>query len=199
MPERRKSTINELSEILAEATKEVLVSNTSLEIKYSPTLQKINFVSLRPDIGAFIEFNGDYNGLLCMNFSKEAAYELYTSAMKFMGIPDEEIIKDPYSEEIVNFLGEMLNQTIGNFRRKIENKYGLSAKNNQPRAITISHTITMYINTFLNTSQARKISFKTPSGHSFYAELTLEQTEFISFKAGEEEDTKVEDLLKEFF
>ncbi|MFN3407282.1 MAG: DUF3334 family protein [Caldimicrobium sp.] len=199
MPERRKSTINELAEILAEATKEVLVSNTSLEIKYAPTLQKIGFVSLRPDIGAFIEFTGDYNGLLCMNFSKEAAYELYCSAMKFMGLPEEEITKNPYSDEIINFLGEMLNQIIGNFRRKIENKYGLTARNNQPRAIVISHTITMYINTFLNTSQARKISFKTLSGHPFYAELTIEQTEFISFKSGEEDEKKVEDLLNEFF
>ncbi|MFN3921645.1 MAG: chemotaxis protein CheX [Caldimicrobium sp.] len=197
MAEKRKNTLNELSEILAEATKEVLESNTGAEIKYAPTLQKINFVSLRPDMGAFLEFTGDYNGLLCMNFSKEAAFELYTQAMRFLGIPEEEIAKDPSSEEVINFLGEMVNQIIGNFRKKIEAKYGLIAKNNQPKAISISHTITMYIDTYLNTSQARKISFRSPSGYPFYAELSLEQTEFIPFKNDEEKS--VDDLLKELF
>lgn len=197
MAERRKSTINELSEILAEATKEVLQNNTGFEIKYAPTLQKISFVSLRPDIGAFVEFSGDYNGLLCLNFTQNAAHELYSQAMQFLGLPKEEIVKDPYSDEVVNFIGEMANQIIGNFRKKVENKYGLSARNNQPRALVVSHTITMYIDTFLNTSLARKISFRTSSNFSFYAELSLEQTEFIPFK--NEDEKTAEDLLKEFF
>lgn len=198
MPERRKSTINELSEILAETAKEVLSINTGSEIKISPTLQKINFVALRPDLGAFLEFNGDYNGLLCMNFTKEAALELYQRSMQFLGLPPEEIAKDPYAEEVINFIGEMVNQIIGNFRKKVENKYGLIARNQQPRAIPISNTIIMYIDTYLNTSQARKISLRTKSGNSFYAELSLEQTEFIPFQHIEKEDS-AEDLLKEFF
>lgn len=198
MPERRKSTINELSEILAETAKEVLSINTGSEIKISPTLQKINFVALRPDLGAFLEFNGDYNGLLCMNFTKEAALELYQRSMQFLGLPPEEIAQDPYAEEVINFIGEMVNQIIGNFRKKVENKYGLIARNQQPRAIPISNTIIMYIDTYLNTSQARKISLRTESGNSFYAELSLEQTEFIPFQNIEKEDS-AEALLKEFF
>jgi CheY-specific phosphatase CheX len=185
---------------LAETAKEVLSANTASTIRVAPTLQKISFVALRPDLGAFLEFNGDYNGLLCMNFSKEAAFELYKRAMIFLGLPEEEISRDPLSEEVINFVGEMVNQIIGNFRKKIEQKYGLSAKNNQPMAIAISHTIIMHIETSMNSSQARKISLRTESGHPFYAELSLEQTEFIPFKDLEEEkETSVEDLLKEFF
>ncbi len=200
MAERRKSTLNELSEILAETAKEVLSANTATTIRVAPTLQKISFVALRPDLGAFLEFNGDYNGLLCMNFSKEAAFELYKRAMEFLGLPEEETSKDPLSEEVINFVGEMVNQIIGNFRKKIEQKYGLTARNNQPMAIAISHTINMYIETSLNNSQARKISLRTESGHPFYAELSLEQTEFIPFKDLEgDKETSVEDLLKEFF
>lgn len=197
MAERKKSTINELSEILADTTKEVFQNITGKEIKYAPTLQKINFVSLRPDLAAFVEFTGDYNGLLCMNFTKEASFELYSKAMQFMGLPEEEIAKDPYSDEVINFVGEMVNQIIGNFRKKVEAKYGLIARNNQPRAIPISNTITMYVDSFLNTSQARKISFRTSSGNSFYAEISLQQTEFIPIKGLEEKS--VEDLLEEFF
>ncbi len=199
--DKRRSTINELSEILAETVKEVLSLNTGLEIKVSPTLQKINFVALRPDIGSFLEFNGDYNGLLCLNFSKEASLELYQKAMYFMGLPEEEISQNPFSHEVINFIGEMVNQVMGNFRKKVEEKYGLGAKNNQPMAIPITSTIIMYIESSLNTSQARKISFRTPSGGPFYAEFSLEQTEFIPFRETSiiEDDSSVEDLLKEFF
>lgn len=200
MPERRKSTLNELSKILAETIKEVLYANTSINIRIAPTLQKINFIALRPDISAFLEFNGDYNGLLCMNFSKEAAYELYTNALKNLGFPEEEISKDPLSQEVINFVGEMVNQIIGNFRKKVELKYGLSAKNNQPMAIPISHTIIMYLETSLNNTQARKISLRTDSGYPFYAEFSLEQTEFIPLSSFEDDtEASVEDLLKEFF
>ncbi len=200
MSERRKSTLNELCEILAETIKEVLFTNTGSKIKVAPTLQKINFVGLKPDLAAFLEFNGDYNGLFCMNFSKEAAYELYSKAMKYLGVGDEEISKDPLSQEVIQFVGEMVNQIMGNFRKKVEQKYGLSARNNQPMAIPIFHTIVMYIETSLNNAQARKISLRTESGHPFYAELSLEQTEFIPFKSLEEEkEASVEDLLREFF
>ena len=136
-----------------------------------------------------------------MNFTKEASLELYIKAMKTLGLPEEEIAKSYLAEEVANFIGEMVNQIIGNFRRKIEKKYGLIGKNNQPKAIVISRTIIMYVDTFLQASQNRKISFRTEEGSQFYAELSLEQTEFIPLKSaeGEAEEPSVEDLLKEFF
>ncbi|NPA40449.1 MAG: DUF3334 family protein [Thermodesulfobacteria bacterium] len=201
---RKKSTINELCKILSEAVKEVLEINTGSKIKVAPTLQRIANIALRPDIGAFVEFNGDYNGLLCMNFSKESAYELYKKAMLTLGLTDEEIVKDPLADEVVNFIGEIVNQIIGNFRSKIEKEYGLVAKNNQPKAIVISRAIIMYIDTFLQTAQSRKLSFRTEDGNSFYAELSLEHVEFIPLEGvGEEEsegtDASVEELLNKFF
>jgi len=197
---KRKSTINEIAEFLGEAVKEVLEINTGGKIKIAPTLQKINNVSLRPDIGCFVEFNGDYNGLLCANFSKESALELYTMAMKRLGLSEDEIVKDPLSEEVTNFIGEIVNQIIGNFRKKIEQKYGLVSYNNQPKAISISRTIIMYIDTFLQTAQNRKISFRTENGKSFYVEISLEQTEFIPYgKVEESEEDSVESLLDKYF
>ena len=120
MADRRRSTINEVAEFLSEAVKEVLETNTGSKIKIAPTLQKISNVALRPDIGCFVEFSGDYNGLLCMNFTKEASLELYIKAMKTLGLPEEEIAKSYLAEEVANFIGEMVNQIIGNFRRKTD-------------------------------------------------------------------------------
>ncbi len=199
---RRKSTINELCKILSEAVKEVFEINTGSTIKVAPTLQRIANIALRPDIGAFVEFNGDYNGLLCMNFSKESAYELYKKAMLTLGLGEEEIAKDMLADEVVNFIGEIVNQIIGSFRSKIEKEYGLVAKNNQPKAIVISRAIIMYIDTFLQTAQSRKLSFRTDEGHSFYAELSLEQVEFIPLQEkseSEDSEPSVEELLNQFF
>ncbi len=199
MKENISQTLIELSKLLAETIKEVIKTASNSSVKVSPTLQKINFVALRPDLGAFVEFYGDYNGLFSMNFSKEAAFELYQKTMKFLGLPEEEISKDPLSDEVKNFIGEMVNQIIGNFRNKVEQKYGLSAFNNQPMAITIARTIVIYIETSLNNTNALKISLRTESGHSFHAELSLEQTEFIPFKESSSDEESVEALLEKFF
>jgi CheY-specific phosphatase CheX len=198
---KRKSTINELSKILSESVKEVLEINTGSKIKVAPTLQRIANIALRPDIGAFVEFNGDYNGLLCMNFTKEAAYELYKKAMLTLGLSESEIADSELAEEVVNFVGEIVNQIIGNFRSKIEKEYGLIAKNNQPKAIVISRAIIMYIDTFLQSSQSRKLSFRTENSNGFYAELSLEQVEFIPLESSDTESTEpsVEELLNKFF
>jgi CheY-specific phosphatase CheX len=198
---KRKSTINELSKILSESVKEVLEINTGSKIKVAPTLQRIANIALRPDIGAFVEFNGDYNGLLCMNFTKEAAYELYKKAMLTLGLSESEIADSELAEEVVNFVGEIVNQIIGNFRSKIEKEYGLIAKNNQPKAIVISRAIIMYIDTFLQSSQSRKLSFRTENSNGFYAEISLEQVEFIPLESSDTESAEpsVEELLNKFF
>lgn len=193
------STINRVSQILGEVIKEVLSINTGTTLRIAPTLQKLEFVALRPDIAAFVEFNGDYNGLLCMNFSHKAALELYRTSMLFLGVPESEIATDPYSNEVTNFVGEMVNQIIGNFRKKVENIYGLSATNHQPRAIPISHTIVMYINTLSNAQQCRRLCFRTQDGNPFYAEISLEQMEFIPIETKEDTESSAEDLLKELF
>ena len=69
------------------AVKQVLESATSQNIKYSTTIQSISKVSLRPDVGCFVQFTGDYNGLAVANFSGEAAMALYKGYMTTMGLP----------------------------------------------------------------------------------------------------------------
>jgi len=195
-------TVNDVSLILGEAVKEVFKLNTGKEVKLSPTIQKIGNVALRPDIAAFLDFYGDYNGLICLNFSRDAALELCSLHVTNMGFSEEELPKDPFSDEVINFIGEMTNQIAGNFRKKMEEKFGLSARNPQPKALQISHTIQMFIESALKSTQCRKLSFSTPSHHSFYAELSLEKTEFILMEevlAEEKKEESVDDLLSKFF
>ncbi len=181
----RTSTINEVAKIFCQAVKEVLESSTGSKIKYAPTIQKVPSISLKPDLGCFVQFTGDYCGLFIMNFSGEAALELYQRAMKFLGLPEEELAKDYTADDVVNFIGEMVNQIIGNARRKVESRFGLIATNNQPKAITITAAITLSVATMIDRPLCRRLAFRTEGGHSFYVEMNMEQTEFIPIEEPE--------------
>ncbi len=195
-------TINDISLMLGESIKEVIKLNTGKEVRLSPTIQKIKNVALRPDISSFLDFYGDYSGLICLNFTKESALELCRLYFTTMGFAEEDLPQDAFSDEVINFIGEMTNQIAGNLRKRIEEKFGLTARNPQPKALQINHTIQMFIESALKSTQCRKLSFSTPSHHSFYAELSLEKTEFILMDevlAEEKKDESVEDLLTKFF
>ncbi len=196
MAEKQVYTIDQVAKLISEAVKEVIEASTQSVVRFAPTIQKIPLVSLKPDLGVFVEFTGDYAGLFCMNFSGDAAVELYRKAMSFMGIPEEELAKDYNSDEVVNFVGELANQIIGAMRRKVEEKFGLSARNSQPRAIAINQTITLLLNTMIERPQCRRLSFRTADNHSFYVEFGMEQTEFIPLESPEEVD--VDDILAQF-
>jgi len=58
-----------MSQITLEAT-------TNQEVTYSSTIQKTPKISMKPDLTCFVQFNGDYNGLVVINFSADAAFAL---------------------------------------------------------------------------------------------------------------------------
>ncbi len=173
------STINHVAKIFCEAVKEVLETSTASKVIFSPTIQNIPSISLKPDVGCFVQFSGDYAGLFIMNLSGPAALELYRKNMTYMGFPEDELASDYSSDDVVNFIGEMINQVIGKARSKVEKEYGLTADNNQPKAITISTAITLSIATMLDKPRCRRLSFKTEDNNPFYVEMNMEQTEFI--------------------
>ena len=187
----KQSTTDKIAKIICHATKEVIETSTGSEITFAPTVQKVPTINLKPDLGCFVQFNGDYSGLFIMNLSGAAAVEIYRNAMTFMGLPEDDLSNDYTSDDVVNYVGEMINQIIGNVRRMIEKEYGLTADNNQPKAITISTAITLSISTIINKAHSRRISFKTANNNPFHVELNLEQTEFIRlFPQSKEEENK---------
>jgi len=176
---KTSKTVDAISRIFCEKTKEVLDSITGKNITFAKTIQKVPVIHLRPDVGCFVLFDGDYAGLLIMNFSSDAAMEIYRSQMLKMGIPEEELAIEYTADEIVDSIGEIINQIIGSVRREIESQYELAATNTQPKAIALTSSIVLNIAApEMEKDLCRKLSFKI-DGHSFHIELSMEKTEFI--------------------
>ncbi|MFC1523224.1 DUF3334 family protein [Thermodesulfobacteriota bacterium] len=175
----KTTTIDIISEILCQATKKTLDKSTKKTIKYAKTLQIIPEVSLKPDIGCFVPFSGDYNGLVVMNFSGDAALDLYRSYMTAMGLPPEELAKDFTSVEVIDTIGEMTNQIMGKAMQMVESKFDLTSYFGQPKALSLNTAITLTPNLDFQDNRRMVFSLET---FRFYAELALEKTEFVPMK-----------------
>lgn len=186
---KASETVNAVAHLFCEATKEVLEASTGNEVTFSDTMQMIPGIHLRPDIGCFVLFSGDYSGLMIMNFSGGAALEIYRSSMLRMGLPEEDLSGEFTSDEVVNSIGELINQTIGTVRRRIEEQYHLVAHNTQPKAIALNSAIILNIDSADPSSQelCRRLSFKI-NGESFHIELSLERSEFVRFDGANAHD-----------
>jgi len=160
------------------AVKQVLESSTKQNIKYSTTIQSIPRVSLRPDIGCFVQFNGDYNGLCVINLTGTAALCLYRGYMTAMGLPEEELANDHNTNEVPDSIGEMTNQIMGHTMRMVENKYNLTSFFGQPKALALNSTIVLHPENDFNDN--RRVVFIINDMHRFYLELAMEKTNFIS-------------------
>ncbi|CAN2044100.1 chemotaxis protein CheX [Candidatus Magnetomoraceae bacterium gMMP-13] len=170
------TTIDIVATIFCEAVRNVLQSSTKQTIKYSPTMQSVPKIGLRPDIGCFVQYTGDYNGLVVMNFSSGAAMDLYKGYMTAMGLSENDIAKDYTSSEVADSIGEMTNQIMGHAMRMVEDKYELTSFFGQPKALLLNSAITLTIDSDYRDN--RRVSFTT--GHNrFYMEVAMEQTEFI--------------------
>ena len=175
------TTIDIVSGIFCEAVKGTLEKNTKKEINYSNTIQKIPKVRLKPEIGCFVQFGGDYNGLMIINFSAGAAMDIYRNYMTIMGLPEDALARDITSTEVVDTMGEMTNQITGQAMSMVENKFDLSSNFGQPKALALTNAITLTPDTGFNYN--RRITFSI-EGQRFHMELAMEQTEFISMDSG---------------
>ena len=96
----------------------VLTEATHHEINFSPMVQRITKTFLKPDIGCFVLFDGAFSGLVVVNFTADAAMEVYANYLLNMGIPQEELASNYTSDEVANVMGELLNQILGDFTSK---------------------------------------------------------------------------------
>lgn len=162
---------------LSKAISDVISPSLGDQFYCSPTVQSLCKVHLRPDIGCFVQFDGDYSGLLILNFSGPAAVAIYQAYMIQMGMPKEELSDSHTSDDVIDSIGELVNQIIGKFRKKVEDAYGLQTQNSQPKAININESITLSIGPTQANDHYRRLSLKV-AGHPFQAELAFEQTQF---------------------
>jgi CheY-specific phosphatase CheX len=182
MSVKSHQTLNAVSKIICECTKDVLDSVTGKNISFAKTIQKVPVIHLRPDIGCFVLFSGDYSGLMIMNFTAESAMSIYKNQMMQMGIPEEELAIEYTADDVVDSIGEIINQIIGSVRRRIEDQYELVATNTQPKAIALTTSIILTIDApEVEKDLCRKLSFKI-EGQPFHIEVSMEKTEFISLE-----------------
>lgn len=179
MEEYNSSTVDIIAKIIGDATVEVMERSTGTKIYMSPSVQKIPTVHLRPDIGCFVQFGGDYAGLVIINFDGATAFNYYRKSMLFMGLTEDDLVEDETNEEVLDTIGELVNQITGKFRQNIQKYFGLSAMNKQPKAISIRDSILLSVKeTMPEENQCRRLSFKLESEFPFHVEFFIEKTEF---------------------
>ncbi|MFT5162541.1 MAG: CheY-specific phosphatase CheX [Alteromonadaceae bacterium] len=164
---------------LCNSVSNVLGNATGCGVSFSPMIQKIHKTSLRPDIGCFVLFDGGFSGLVVINFSSQAAIELYQNYMINMGIPKSELASQHTSDEVSNVMGELMNQILGDFTGKVGKELQTSINQNQPKMLTINKQVNVSIDTSLDRPQARRVSFFTETHNIFYLELAMDKTEFM--------------------
>lgn len=169
-------SIDEISKIFLKTAQQTLETSTKQDVTYSSTIQKTPKISMKPDLTSFVQFNGDYNGLVVMNFSANAAFEIYTSYMSAMGMPKDELAANIASPEVSDTIGEITNQVMGQVAKDIEERFNLNASFGQPKALTLNSSITLVIDS--DYGENRRLSFKI-GNYSFRIELAMEHAEFI--------------------
>lgn len=168
---------------LCDSISGVLTTATSSQISHAAMTQKITKTSLKPDIGCFVIFDGGFSGLVIINFSANAAMEIYHSYLTGMGMPEEELTKNYLSDEVSNVMGELMNQILGKFIATISQELQTSINQSQPKMLVVNQRLVISIEANLDQPISRRVSFTTEKGNSFYLEFSIDQTEFIQLKA----------------
>lgn len=182
---------------LCAAVTQVLAAAGNSQIAYSPMVQKIQKTCLRPDLGCFVLFDGGFSGLVVINFTAEAAMEIYRKYLMSMGMPESELAQFHTSDEVGNVMGELMNQIVGDFTNRVRLELHTSINQSQPKMMAINKQVQILINTQLDQPQARRVTFSTPLHNIFYLELAMDKTEFIQLHEFEAKDKEnVDDILE---
>lgn len=187
----------DLLKTLCNSVSRVLTTATQKPIRYSGMVQKISKTCLKPDIGCFVLFDGGFSGLVVLNFSAQAAMELYESYLLNMGMAREELAVSYTSDEVSNVMGELMNQMVGDFTGRVERELQTHITQNQPKMLVINKQVTLSVGANLDAPEARRVSFFTGKNNIFYLELAVDRTEFIKiaeFDPEEDRDNLLDSL-----
>jgi chemotaxis protein CheY-P-specific phosphatase CheC len=176
---------------LCHSVSHVLSSTSASHVTHAGMVQSISRTRLKPDLGCFSIFDGGFSGLVVINFSADAAIEIYRRYMINMGMPETELAFSHTSDDVANVMGELMNQILGDFIGKISKELQTSISQSQPKMLTINKELTISVDTNLDNAVARRVSFRTENNHIFYLEFAMDKTEFMrseDFEMDEEFD-----------
>ncbi|CAG8998213.1 MAG: hypothetical protein CENE_00154 [Candidatus Celerinatantimonas neptuna] len=198
MKKTRVISTDDILLTLCDSVTKVLTTATNSEVSYSAMVQKIYKTCLKPDIGCFVLFDGGFSGLVLMNFTAQAALEIYQTYMKSMGISEAELATQHTSDEVANVMGELMNQSIGDFTGRVGSQLHTSITQNQPKMLAINKQVLISVDTNLDRPQARRVTFVTARNNIFYLELAMDKTEFIQIAdIDEREDADPDEIIAE--
>ncbi|PWI34030.1 DUF3334 domain-containing protein [Vibrio albus] len=197
MKKNRVVTTDDILLKLCQSVSSVMTEATSSSITYSAMVQKINKTCLRPDFGCFVLFDGGFSGLVVINFTSQAALEVYSKYMRNMGMPEDELAILHTSDEVGDVLGELMNQLVGDFTNKIRKELKTNITQNQPKMLAITKQVQLSVDTNLDRPQARRVTFSTEKNNIFYLELAMDKTEFIQLEEFEVEEDESPDAILE--
>lgn len=164
---------------LCNSVTRVLSVATHSKIHFSGMVQRITKTCLKPDIGCFVLFDGGFSGLVVINFSAQAAMELYESYMLNMGMAKEGLASSHTSDEVSNVMGELMNQIVGDFTGKVARELQTQITQNQPKMLVLNKQVMLSVDTNLDKPESRRVTFYTGRNNIFYLELAIDRTEFI--------------------
>ncbi len=180
---------------LCNSVTRVLTVATQSQIHYSGMVQRISKTCLKPDIGCFVLFDGGFSGLVIINFSANAAMELYESYMLNMGMSKSDLANSFTSDEVSNVMGELMNQVVGDFTGKVRRELQTHITQNQPKMLVLNKQVMLSVDANLDQPEARRVTFYTGANHIFYLELAIDRTEFIKLYDFEAQEVPDPDAL----
>ena len=164
---------------LCNSVTKVLSMASQSQIRYSGMVQRITKTCLKPDIGCFVLFDGGFSGLVVINFSAQAAMELYEAYMLSMGLPKADLASSHTSDEVSNIMGELMNQIVGDFTGKVGRELDTHITQSQPKMLVLTKQVMLSVDTNLDKPESRRVTFYTSHHNIFYLELAIDRTEFI--------------------
>jgi CheY-specific phosphatase CheX len=180
---------------LCNSVTKVLSIATQGNIRYSGMVQRITKTCLKPDIGCFVLFDGGFSGLVVINFSAQAAMELYESYLLNMGMTKSDLASSHTADEVANVMGELMNQIVGDFTGKVASELQTHITQNQPKMLVLNKQVMLSVDTNLDKPQARRVTFHTGRNNIFYLEMAIDHTEFIKLNDFAEEVVDPDELL----
>lgn len=173
----------------------VLSVASQSQIRYSGMVQRITKTCLKPDIGCFVLFDGGFSGLVVINFSAQAAMELYESYMLSMGMSRESLANSHTSDDVGNVMGELMNQIVGEFIGKVARELQTHITQNQPKMLVLNKQVMLSVDTNMDAPESRRVTFYTSHNNIFYLELAIDRTEFIKLYDFEPQEAPDPDAL----
>ena len=180
---------------LCNSVTRVLNVATHSQIHYSGMVQRISKTCLKPDIGCFVLFDGGFSGLVIINFSAQAAMELYANYLLNMGMSKDDLVSSYTSDEVSNVMGELMNQVVGDFTGKVRRELQTHITQNQPKMLVLNKQVMLSVDANLDKPEARRVTFYTSNNNIFYLELAIDRTEFIKLYDFEAQEVPDADAL----